>query len=1024
MCLAEALLRIPDADDRRRADPRTSSPATRMGLGGRGRAAGCSLNAATWGLMLTGTLTAWADERGRRAGDDRAAARRPRRRAVRPRRDPPGDEDHGRAVHRRRDDRRRDRARGAARGARLPLLLRHARRGGAHRARCGALFRRVRGGDRRRRARRAMRAATIEARPGISIKLSALHPRYEVAQQARVLGELAAAARGARRARRAAAGIPVTLDAEESRPARAVARALRAPRARSALAGWDGLGLAVQAYQKRAIHVLRLAGRARARRAAAAHGAPRQGRVLGHRDQAWRRCSASTTTRCSRASRRPTSPTSPARRRCSRPATRIFPQFATHNSHIGRDRARVRRRTPRLRVPEAARHGRRAVRRARARDGHRVPRLRAGRRASRSARLSRAPVARERRQQLVRPPGRRPGRAARAAGGRPDRSAAAAVRAASARAPRRATCFRDRLNSRGVDLVRSRACSRGSRSGVAARSRRGGGGLPARAAITEPADRRRVVGAVRDASAAELDEAVRSAGAAWRRWDATPAEERARALERAADAARGRDGRADLAAACARRARRCPTRSPRCARRSTSAATTRARGRADFGAPHALPGPTGEANSLAARRPRRVRLHQPVELPARDLHRPGHRGAGGGQRGGREAGGADAAHRGARGRAAPRGRRAARGAAARCRRPAKRSAPRSSAIRASPASCSPARTRPRARSTAALAARDGPIVPLIAETGGLNAMIVDSLGAARAGGRRHACLRVPERGPALLALARPARAGGRRAAHPRDARRRDGGAAGRRSRRCPRPTSVRSSTPTPRRCWRHTSRGCARRACRSHAVPLPDARAARDVRRPGRRSRSTLADLPRARGVRAGAARGPLSGDASSSERSTRSRPPATGSRSASTAASSASSSACARGCASATVYVNRNMIGAVVGVQPFGGEGLSGTGPEGRRAALPAALRGRADGDGQHGCGGRERGTARASGLTRWPRQAIPASFMAAARIGFAHSGASSKLRGATMRPERQWSRSLGAGSRPAFGSPSLELS
>jgi RHH-type proline utilization regulon transcriptional repressor/proline dehydrogenase/delta 1-pyrroline-5-carboxylate dehydrogenase len=28
-------------------------------------------------------------------------------------------------------------------------------------------------------------------------------------------------------------------------------------------------------------------------------------------------------------------------------------------------------------------------------------------------------------------------------------------------------------------------------------------------------------------------------------------------------------------------------------------------------------------------------------------------------------------------------------------------------------------------------------------------------------------------------------------------------------------------------------------------------------------------------------------------------------------------------------IYVNRNMIGAVVGVQPFGGNGLSGTGPK-----------------------------------------------------------------------------------------------
>ena len=37
-------------------------------------------------------------------------------------------------------------------------------------------------------------------------------------------------------------------------------------------------------------------------------------------------------------------------------------------------------------------------------------------------------------------------------------------------------------------------------------------------------------------------------------------------------------------------------------------------------------------------------------------------------------------------------------------------------------------------------------------------------------------------------------------------------------------------------------------------------------------------------------------------------------------------------------VYVNRNIIGAVVGVQPFGGRGLSGTGPEGGRAALSRA--------------------------------------------------------------------------------------
>ena len=55
--------------------------------------------------------------------------------------------------------------------------------------------------------------------------------------------------------------------------------------------------------------------------------------------------------------------------------------------------------------------------------------------------------------------------------------------------------------------------------------------------------------------------------------------------------------------------------------------------------------PTGEANTLCAARPRRVRLHPPVEFPAGDLHRPGRRGARRRQRGRREARRADAAHR-------------------------------------------------------------------------------------------------------------------------------------------------------------------------------------------------------------------------------------------------------------------------------------------------------------------------------------------------------------------------------------------
>lgn len=48
-------------------------------------------------------------------------------------------------------------------------------------------------------------------------------------------------------------------------------------------------------------------------------------------------------------------------------------------------------------------------------------------------------------------------------------------------------------------------------------------------------------------------------------------------------------------------------------------------------------------------------------------------------------------------------------------------------------------------------------------------------------------------------------------------------------------------------------------------------------------------------------------------------------------------------------IYVNRNMIGAVVGVQPFGGEGLSGTGSKAGRPRYLLRLCTGADGDDQH---------------------------------------------------------------------------
>ncbi|MEK6750123.1 MAG: bifunctional proline dehydrogenase/L-glutamate gamma-semialdehyde dehydrogenase PutA [Pseudomonadota bacterium] len=93
------------------------------------------------------------------------------------------------------------------------------------------------------------------ARPSISVKLSALHPRFEFAQYARVMHELTprllALARTAQRA-----GIGLTIDAEETERLDITLEVFTRVFADPALQRWEGLGLAVQAYQKRAWTVI------------------------------------------------------------------------------------------------------------------------------------------------------------------------------------------------------------------------------------------------------------------------------------------------------------------------------------------------------------------------------------------------------------------------------------------------------------------------------------------------------------------------------------------------------------------------------------------------------------------------------------------------------------------------------------------------------------------------------------------------------------------------------------------------
>ena len=92
-------------------------------------------------------------------------------------------------------------------------------------------------------------------RPGISVKLSALHPRFEALSRARVMTELVP--RLIDLARRAKAfDLNFTVDAEEADRLELSLDVIAAAFSDASLQGWDGFGLAIQAYQKRAEAVI------------------------------------------------------------------------------------------------------------------------------------------------------------------------------------------------------------------------------------------------------------------------------------------------------------------------------------------------------------------------------------------------------------------------------------------------------------------------------------------------------------------------------------------------------------------------------------------------------------------------------------------------------------------------------------------------------------------------------------------------------------------------------------------------
>ena len=96
---------------------------------------------------------------------------------------------------------------------------------------------------------------SVAENPGISVKLSALHPRYEVAQQARVMEELAPRVRALALLAKSA-GMGFNIDAEEADRLSLSLDVISAVLSEPALAGWDGFGVVVQAFGQRAPLVL------------------------------------------------------------------------------------------------------------------------------------------------------------------------------------------------------------------------------------------------------------------------------------------------------------------------------------------------------------------------------------------------------------------------------------------------------------------------------------------------------------------------------------------------------------------------------------------------------------------------------------------------------------------------------------------------------------------------------------------------------------------------------------------------
>ena len=244
MCLAEALLRVPDTEtiDALIEDKIGASDwAAHLG-----HSSSPLVNASTWALLLTGKVLGEAEhglagalhEAIRRLGEPviRAAVAQAMRELG-----------HQFVLGR---DMREARDRAAAMEARGYTysydMLGEAARTGADARRYHLAY-----SDSITALAGVGRGEGVRDRPGVSVKLSALHARYEFGQRDRVMTELAARLRSLALLAQSA-GIGLNVDAEEADRLDLSLDVVEAVLADPALAGWDGFGVVVQAYGKRA----------------------------------------------------------------------------------------------------------------------------------------------------------------------------------------------------------------------------------------------------------------------------------------------------------------------------------------------------------------------------------------------------------------------------------------------------------------------------------------------------------------------------------------------------------------------------------------------------------------------------------------------------------------------------------------------------------------------------------------------------------------------------------------------------